>query len=403
MRLRNVLPVLGATLLLAAASTSVVAQQPTLEVLAEGLNAPRGVAVAADGSIFVVEAGAAGDTCMSTGASEGPEPGEMCLGPTGSVARIAADGTVEKVIDGLISAGSGPEVGGVSDIAFIDDQSFYLIANLGGDPASRVDLPPEMADMAGWLWRGTLDGSLEKVADVAAFETSDNPDSADPGSSLDSNPYGVAAVEGGSLIADAGGNDLLMVDEAGEVSLVAVFPSREFEFPAEVLAAMGGVPEGEGAPPEGEAPPAGTMVPIPIQAVPTSVAVGPDGAYYVGQLTGGPFPVGGASVWRVSPEGDVSEYATGFSAIMGLDFASDGTLYVAEMAHAGLMSFFTGEAPPIGAVLSVAPGGGEPTMVATGEQLMALGGLAVGEDGAVYVSTGTVMGPGAGALVKITP
>ena len=93
------------------------------------------------------------------------------LGPTGAVTRIAADGTVEQVVDGLISAGSGPEVGGVSDLAFIDDQSFYLVANLGGDPASRDELPAEMADMAGWLWRGTLDGSLEQVADVAAFET----------------------------------------------------------------------------------------------------------------------------------------------------------------------------------------------------------------------------------------
>ena len=55
---------------------------------------------------------------------------------------------------------------------------------------------------------------------------------------------------------------LLRVQHPAVVSLVAVFPSREFEFPAEVLAAMGGVPEGEGAPPEGEAPPAGTMVPI---------------------------------------------------------------------------------------------------------------------------------------------
>ena len=402
MRSRQVVAMAGATILLLSLGAPAAAQELTIEVLAEGLNAPRGVAVAGDGSVYVVEAGSAGDTCMQTGASEGPEPGEVCYGPTGAVTRIAADGTVEKIIEGLPSAGSGPEVGGVSDISLIDDQSFYLISNLGDDPAARADLPPEMGDASGWLWRGSADGSLEKIADVAAFETVNNPDSADLGSALDSNPYGVAAVEGGSVVADAGGNDLLMVDENGEVSLVAVFPSREFEFPAEVLAAMGGVPEGEGAPPEGEAPPAGTMVPIPVQAVPTSVTVGPDGAYYVGQLTGGPFPVGGASVWRIA-DGEVSEYATGFSAIMGLDFGPDGTLYVAELAHAGLMSFFTGEAPPSGAVLSVPPGGGEPMMVATGEQLMALGGLGVDGDGAIYVSTGTIMGPGAGSLVKITP
>ncbi len=403
MNTRHVSAIAGATLLLASMGAPAAAQEATVEVLTDGLNAPRGVAITADGSVYVVEAGAAGDTCMTTDASEGPEPGEMCFGPTGAVTRIAPDGTVEKIIDGLPSAGSGPDVGGVSDIAFIDDQSFYLIANLGGDPASRADLPPEMADMSGWLWRGNIDGSLEKVADVAAFETDNNPDSADAGSTIDSNPYSVAAVEGGSVVADAGGNDLLMVADNGDVSLVAVFPSRVFEFPAEVLAAMGAAPEGEGAPPEGEAPPAGTVVPVPIQAVPTSVVVGPDGAYYVGQLTGGPFPVGGASVWRVSPEGDVSEYATGFTNIIGIDFAPDGTLYVAEMVHDGLMGFFGAGAPPIGAVLSVAPGGGEPTMVASGEQLMALGGIAAADDGSVYVSTGTVMGPGAGAVVKITP
>jgi hypothetical protein len=42
-------------------------------------------------------------------------------------------------------------------------------------------------------------------------------------------------------------------------------------------------------------------------------------------------------------------------------------------------------------------------MVATGEQFMALGGLAVDDDGAIYVSTGTVMGPGGGAVLRITP
>jgi hypothetical protein len=67
------------------------------------------------------------------------------------------------------------------------------------------------------------------------------------------------------------------------------------------------------------------------------------------------------------------------------------------------MNVFSGEAAPIGAVLSVPPGGGEPTMVATGEQLMALGGLDTDAEGSIYVSTGTMMGPGAGALVKITP
>jgi hypothetical protein len=35
--------------------------------------------------------------------------------------------------------------------------------------------------------------------------------------------------------------------------------------------------------------------------VPTPVVKDPDGAYYVGQLTGFPFPPGGAGVFRVRP------------------------------------------------------------------------------------------------------
>ena len=72
------------------------------------------------------------------------------------------------------------------------------------------------------------------------------------------------------------------------------------------------------------------------------------------------------------------------------------------MVHDGLMGVFAAGAPPIGAVLSVAPGGGEPQMVATGEQFMALGGLDVDADGNVYVTTNT-LAPGAGQVLKTTP
>jgi hypothetical protein len=228
------------------------------------------------------------------------------------------------------------------------------------------------------------------------------------GGELDSNPYGLATTDAGIVVADAGGNDVLLVGDDGSVSLLAVIPPTIHEFSAEELAAMGPPPEGEGEIPaaegEGEAPPADAMIPVPVRAVPTSVTVGPDGAIYVGQLTGGPFPVGGASVWRLAEGQDPTEYATGFTNIMGLGFGPDGTLCVAEMVHEGLMTVFAGgDTPPIGAVMSVAPGGGEPALVATGEQLMALGGLAVDADGSIYVSTGTIMGPGGGTLVKITP
>ncbi len=392
---------LGAAVLVTTLGVPALAQEPMLEVVADGLTNPRGVKVAADGSVYVAEAGAGGDECVTMTFAGSDQ--EVCFGLTGAVVRIGADG-VERVVEDLGSSAAGPEAGGVSDTAIGADGTLYLIMNLGADPATREGAPEALAT-SGWLLKAGSDGSVEPFADVAAFEGANDPD-AEMGGEVDSNPYGIVATEAGIAVADAGGNDVLLVADDGSVSLLAVLPPTTHEFSAAMLAAMGPPPEGEGEVPatEGEAPPEDAMVPIPVQAVPTSLAVGPDGALYVGQLTGGPFPVGGAAVWRIAEGEEPTQYATGFTNIMGLGFAPDGTLYVAEMVHEGLMTVFaeTG-APPIGAVLSVAPGGGEPTMVATGEQLMALGGLAVDGEGAVYVSTGTIMGPGAGTVVKITP
>ena len=391
--------VVGAAFLTVALAVPTMAQEPTVEVLADGLNNPRGVKVADDGSVYVAEAGFGGDTCLGEGAEA------MCYGPTGAVVRVTPDG-VERVVEGLNSGASGPEAGGVSDTAIAADGTLYVVINLGADPASRADMPEAFAN-AGWLMKLGPDGSLEPVADVAAFETANDPD-AEMGGEVDSNPYGIVATDGGVVVADAGGNDVLLVGDDGSVTLLGVIAPTIHEFSAADLAAMGPPPEGEGEVPstegEVEAPPADAMIPVPVQSVPTSVTLGLDGALYVGELTGGPFPLGGASVWRLADGEEPTEYATGFTNIMGLGFAPDGTLYVAEMVSDGLMTVFSGgDAPPIGAVKSVPPGGGEPTLVASGEQFMALGGLAVDGDGAVYVSTGTIMGPAGGTLVKITP
>ncbi len=398
---------IGAVSLVVAAALPVAAQ-PTVEVVAEGLHAPRGLAIADDGSLIVAEAGQYGDMCPS---------GEMgfCFGPTGSVATVR-DGVVERIIEGLTSAGSGPEVVGPNDIAIKPDGSFFLVTSGGGDPAER----PE-GDLSGYLLNASADGTLEPVADVWGYEAIGDPDAEYSGGVLDGNPHSVAIVDGGVVLADAGANALYGIDEAGEISVIAVFPPREHMFPAELMAAMGPPPETDGEmAPEGEAmaegeemaegdaaagaaPPAGEMIPVPVESVPTSVAVGPDGAYYIGELTGGPFPVGGASVWRVVPGEEPTEYGTGLTNVMDIGFGPDGTLYVAEIVHEGLMPVFMGaDAPPMGAVMSIPPGGGAAEMVATGEQLMALGGMAVAEDGTIYVSANT-LGTEGGTIVKITP
>jgi hypothetical protein len=75
-----------------------------------------------------------------------------------------------------------------------------------------------------------------------------------------------------------------------------------------------------------------------MQAVPTSVTVGPDGAYYVGQLTGFPFPVGGARVFRVVPGHRPRVFARGFTNIIDIAFDRRGRLHVLEIAANGILA-----------------------------------------------------------------
>jgi hypothetical protein len=75
----------------------------------------------------------------------------------------------------------------------------------------------------------------------------------------------------------------------------------------------------------------------PMQAVPTSVAKGPDGAHYVSQLTGFPFPPGAAHIFRVVPGYAPTVYASGLTNVTNLAW-SHGRLYAVQIAGGGLLT-----------------------------------------------------------------
>ena len=123
-----------------------------------------------------------------------------------------------------------------------------------------------------------------------------------------------------------------------------------------------------------------------MQAVPTSIEEGPDDQYYVGQLTGFPFPVGGANVYRVNPRtGRQSVFASGFTNIMDLAFGRDGTLYVLEIDHDGLLGPGDG-----GRDLRHRPQGARGSSQLPAGTLPDPGGITVGKDG-LYVSTNATL------------
>jgi hypothetical protein len=347
------------------------AAAPSVEVVADGLANPRGLAFG-PGGLYVAESGSGGaGPCIT-----GPEGGESCYGPTGAITRIdVRSGAKEQVVSGLPSHApqTGPNPGGdatgPNDVSF-DGHAGYFTVGLGADPAVRDQLGRAGPDF-GALYRFDRDG-VSTVADIAAYEAANNPDQDQPEAAVDSNPYSVDAHGRQMLVTDAGGNTLLGVSRKGDIETLGVFPFGETTAP-------------EGIP----GLPAGT--PIPYQPVPTGVARGPDGAPYVGQLTGFPFPAGAANVYRVT-DGTPTAVLEGFTTIVDIAFGHDA-LYVLQISTDGLLV----TAPPTGRLIRVDRDGTR-TELAAGE-LTAPTGVAVSDHGDVYVAN---MGPTTdGQIVRI--
>lgn len=347
--------------------------QATFQIVATGLDNPRGLAFGPEGALYIAEAGRGGDGSCITG----PEGDDICYGATGAVTRVVPTNpaTQTRILTGLPSLAPPPDAEnagqgalGPVDVGFLGRGNGYVTIGLGNNPAQRANLGPAGANF-GHLLRFQPNGKYTFEEDLSGFEALANPD----GGAIDSNPYGLLVAPSRRVVADAGANAINAVAANGAITTLAVFPDRLVQNPL--------------------APP-GVMVPM--QAVPTTVVTGPDGDLYVGQLTGFPFPVGGANVYRVPAEGGTPEIvASGFTNIIDIAFGPDGSLYVLELFANGLLSN-----DPTGALIRVAKDGTKTTIASDGLTLP--GGIAIGNDGALYVTTFATV-PDAGQVIRINP
>jgi hypothetical protein len=342
---------------------------PGPEPVATGLDNPRQLSFSRArsgpdrGALYVAEAGVGGSgVCVP-----GPEGAPVCFGRSGAVTRVKG-GHQRRVVDRLpsLAAEGGGAAIGPSDVHVTPFKRLTVSVGLGADPAVRdVVHGRRLATvLSGKLGRG-----VREIVDVGDFEVDRNPHPI----AVDSNPVALLKRGRSWVVVDAGGNSVVQFFPGGGRKLLTVFEDRT-------------VP----------APPGFPVPTIDMQPVPTSIAVGPDGAFYFSQLTGFPFPPGGASIWRLAPGEKVATvYASGLTNVTDLAWHGDH-LYAVQIADTGLGAVEEGQLP-MGSLRMVTPGGSSHPAVAAG--LPAPYGVAL-RGGSAYVTTCAVC-PDAGAVWKL--
>jgi len=350
--------VLG-SLLIAAGSAAAVSG-PRLTTVVSGLDNPRDLAFGTGWRLYVAEAGHGGSECVSGG-----EEGTACFGFTSGISRVnVRAGSSHRVVSGLASSADpqGSGATGVDGISLLGNGRLFGIMT-----GSRDAIPPglsaattaKLQHQLGQLIKVT-GGKVKFLADVGHEDFTWSAAHTDlvPGQFPDANPYGVLALPHATWVVDAGSNTIDRIEADGDVDVVAFVPN----------------------PPSSD-------------AVPTCIDRGPDGALYIGELTGGGNQPGASVVWRLSSRGhQLTTWATGLTAVTGCGFAPDGRFYATEFSTAGLDN----AAPGTGAVVRVGPHSTSPTTVVS--NLNFPGGFAAGPDGSLYVSNWSISPAAGGAM-----
>jgi len=331
----------------------------TTKVFATGLNNPRGLKFGPDGNLYVAEGGLGGTNstvgqCAQVSAPVGPVLGSAT---GGRISKINSAGVRTTVTDQLPSSAIQPAAGGfvsgVADVEFIGNNLYAVLAGAGCSHG--------VPSVPNGVVKINNNGTWSMLANLSAYTMTHETAHPEPhgGAEPDGTPYSMINVNNNLYVIEPNHGDYIKVTPGGNVSRFV-----------DISATLNHI-------------------------VPAS-QVFYNGNFYVGNLDTFPAPHGGASIFKITPAGQISTFATGFNMILGVAFDQLGGLYVLENTTNN--PFPT---PNTGDIIRVDPSGERQVIVS---ELNLPTAITFGPDGKLYVSN-VGYGPdaiGGGQILQIT-
>ncbi len=254
-----------------------------------GFNSPRGLKFGPDGYLYVAEAGIGGSN-MTTCTQVIPPVGPYLGSQTGScISRIGQDGVRKIFVNNLpssqTSAATGSDTQGVGDVGFIGNTLYGLLSGAGCSHG--------VTGIPNGVFKVKQDRSWELIANLSEFYMNnptahENPPDFEP----DGTPYSMSAENGDLFVIEPNHGELDRITPQGNISRVI-----------DISATQGHI-------------------------VPTC-QIFHDGNFYVSNL--GTYPLSDlSSIFKITPGGQISVIATGFTAVLGILFDEVGGMYVLE-------------------------------------------------------------------------